>query len=75
MKVSNSDTIKAHGYDKTGRLISTMYDSWFTSIAAIIEAVKCKNPGISKTAEVSIYNEDTDEYGRYRIYPNSFKKI
>lgn len=75
MKISNKNTIKAHGFDRSGRLLCTIYDSCFSSICAIIAAVDRKNPGTSKITEISIYNEDTEELGRYRIYPESFRKI
>ena len=72
MRISNKNTIKAHGFSESGRLLCTVYDSGFTSIRAIIEALERKNNGVR---EISIYNEDTEEFGRYRIYPNSFRKI
>lgn len=75
MRISNKNTIMAHGFDRSGRLLCIVYDSCFSSIGAIIAAVDRKNPGTSKITEISIYNEDTDELGRYRIYPNSYKKI
>lgn len=72
MKISNKNTIKAHGFNRSGRLLCTVYDSGFTTIAAIIEAMERKNNGVR---EISIYNEDTEELGRYIIYQNSFRKI
>ena len=72
MRISNKNTIKAHGFNRSGRLLCTVYDSGFTTIAAIIEALERKNNGVR---EISIYNEDTEELGRYIIYQNSFRKI
>ena len=75
MRISNKNTIKAHSFDRSGRLLCTVYDSEFISIRTIIAALECKNNGASKIREISIYNEDTEELGRYIIYPNSYKKI
>ena len=72
MRISNKNTIKAHGFNESGRLLCTVYASGFTSIRAIIEALERKNNGVR---EISIYNEDTEELGRYIIYQNSFRKI
>ena len=57
-RVSKNDTIKAIASGKNG-LLSTVYDSEFTSINQVINRLISKIPYYSgKTIEISIYNID-----------------
>ena len=61
-RVNRNDTVKIQLVDKGGKLLTTLYDSGFTTIKQCYNAVlsKCCNP--PKETGFNIYNEDQDTY-------------
>ena len=61
-RVNRNDTVKAQLVDKEGKLLTSLYDSGFTTIKQCYNAVlsKCCNP--PKETRFNIYNEDQDTY-------------
>ena len=61
-RVNRHDTVKIQLVDKGGKLLTTLYDSGFTTIRQCYNAVlsKCCNP--PKETRFNIYNEDKDTY-------------
>ena len=61
-RVNRNDTVKIQLVDKGGKLLTTLYDSGFTTIRQCYNAVlsKCCNP--PQETRFNIYNEDKDTY-------------
>ena len=61
-RMSMNDTVKAKLFNKEGRLLAQIYDSGFTRIAQVEQALlsKCCNP--PSETKVSISNEDKQTY-------------
>ena len=61
-RVNRNDTVKVQLVDKEGKLLTTLYDSGFTTIKQCYNVVlsKCCNP--PKKTGFNIYNEDQDTY-------------
>lgn len=58
-RISKNDTIKATASGQNG-LLSTVYDSGFTTISQVVSRLISKIPYYSgKSIEISIYNENT----------------
>jgi len=79
-KLSVSDDIKAYGYDKNGKLISSYFDSNFSSLRSIHTALcnsyhRSSNNGI---AQINVVCEDKGVSAWYKVYGVNdvhFKKI
>ena len=61
-RVNRNDTVKIQLVDKEGKLLTSLYDSGFTTIRQCYNAAlsKCCNP--PKETRFNIYNEDQDTY-------------
>lgn len=61
-RMSANDTVKAKLFNKHGRLLAQVYDSGYTRIAQVEQALlsKCCNP--PRETKVSITNEDKQTY-------------
>lgn len=61
-RVNRNDTVRIKLVDKEGKLLTSLYDSGFTTIKQCYNAVlsKCCNP--PKNTKFSIYNEDQNTY-------------
>ena len=61
-RVNRNDTVKVQLVDKEGKLLTSLYDSGFTTIKQCYNAVlsKCCNP--PKEIRFNIYNKDQDTY-------------
>ena len=61
-RIAESDTITASLYNASGRLLTTIYDSGYTTIKQVESALlrKCCHP--PKNTQFSIKNEDKDTY-------------
>lgn len=65
-RISEKDCIKAHSFDREGKILATVYDSGFTCISSVISTLKSKGSGwLRPIYEVSIYNIDKDWSARY----------
>ena len=61
-RVNRNDNVRIKLVSKDGKLLTTLYDSGFTTIKQCYDAVlsKCCNP--PKETEFNIYNEDQNTY-------------
>jgi hypothetical protein len=57
-RISTKDTIKATSFDINGKIISSIYDSRFSSIRQVISALTTKAGWLKKIKYITIYNED-----------------
>lgn len=60
-RISKHDMVKAHIFNKDGKLLTTLYDSGFTTIDQIKTTLRGKVNGYNKTS-ISISNEDKQTY-------------
>ena len=57
--ITKKDCIKAHSFDKNGKIMATIYDSGFTCISSVISQLNQKGGGwLHPIYEISIYNID-----------------
>ena len=60
-RISKNDTIKATISDSNGKLLSSLYDSQFTTISEVVSALIGKVAHTStKMVNITIFNEDKD---------------
>lgn len=65
-RISTKDIIKATSIDMNGKIISTIYDSEFSSIHQVIAALTAKGSGcLKKIKYITICNEGKCWYGMY----------
>lgn len=61
-RMSKNDEVKASAYSISGDLLSSLYDSQFTTIDEVVSVLMQKIPYYSdKKIEVKIWNETTDK--------------
>lgn len=61
-RISANDTIKATMSSAEGKLLSTVYDSQFTTIGEVVSVLIARVPYTpTKSVSISIYNETKDE--------------
>lgn len=65
-RISVQDTINAHAYNKSGKLVATVYDSGFSTVGQVINELQRKCSGSSHVAELSINNEDKEWLNWYK---------
>lgn len=71
-RIKESDTVRANALNKDGRILATIYNSGFRTIAQVENALLNKIPYFSgKKVEISIFNIDKDTYKRYTINVNN----
>ena len=64
--ITKKDCIKAHSFDKNGKIMATIYDSGFTCISSVISQLNQKGGGwLHPIYEISIYNIGRDWSARY----------
>ena len=61
-RVNRNDTVKIQLVDKEGKLLTSLYDSGFTTIKQCYNAVLSKYCNPPKETGFNIYNEDQDTY-------------
>ena len=60
-RISKNDTVKAFMSDSNGKLLSSLYDSQFTTISEVVSVLMGKVAHIpTKRVNITIYNEDKD---------------
>lgn len=65
-RISTKDTIKATSFDINGKIISSIYDSGFSSIREVRYTLTTKGSGqLRKIKYITINNEDKCWYGMY----------
>lgn len=71
-RIAYNDTIRAYIYNSRGKLLATLYDSGFTTIKQVENALINKVPYFSgKRLEVSILNEGKGTYKQYETKVNN----
>lgn len=73
MRLSKANTIKAYAYDKNGKLICTIYDSGYSNLDGVLYELR-RRAQHRKVVEMSIIDQDTEEYARYKIIGDTIKK-
>lgn len=64
-RISEKDTIKAKAFNRRGQLITVVYDSGFSTVKQVLNALAQKCSGISRMVEAQIVNEDKEWSGHY----------
>lgn len=65
-RIAERDTIKAEGYNKANRLVSSVYDSGFTKASQVIDRVAEKGSGLlTRVERVRIHNRDKEQCAWY----------
>lgn len=64
--IKENDDIKAYSFDRNGKIIASLYDSGFSSVAAVISELSRRGSGWMKgMKEISIENKSRCTYARY----------
>lgn len=64
--IKENDEIKAYSFDRNGKIIASLYDSGFSSVAAVISELSWRGSGWMKgMKEISIENKSRCTYARY----------
>lgn len=64
--IKEKDEIKAFSFDRNGKIIASLYDSGFPSVAAVISELSRRGSGWMKDIkEISIENKSRCTYARY----------
>lgn len=61
-RIASQDTVKAYVYSMDGRLLAQVYDSGFTAIDQVKNALNRKVIGLPRKVEYTICNEDKGTY-------------
>ncbi|MDA3614743.1 hypothetical protein [Polluticaenibacter yanchengensis] len=61
-RMKESDTIKAMLYNRSGKLLTSIYDSGFSRIEQVRSALKSKCCHPPKGTKISILNQTKDQY-------------
>lgn len=64
-RISENDTIKAYAYDKSRKLVATVYDSGFSTVGQVIGELQRKCSGLNHVAGIQIHNLDKVWSNRY----------
>lgn len=64
--IKEKDEIKAHSFDRNGKIIASLYDGGFSSVGAVVSELSRRGSGWMKDIkEISIENKSRCTHARY----------